>query len=146
MIDGNNSETVLGQLAAEVNLLEADRKQGNQSKMGLMGHKLLAIREILRELNGVNRGTLDPTGHHAPAGWGNWVKNNLTISLTQAKHCIQVAVNPDSYYHRMATNKKKYYTTATFCFHSLKKNWPAWPEEEREKFTRSFLKLMDDNQ
>ena len=91
----SNLDAALSSLAAEVNELEGDRKSGNNSKQVAMGHKLIAIRELLRERNGINFGSIDRTGNHAPKGWEQWVKDNLTISLTHARNCVQFAVDPE---------------------------------------------------
>jgi hypothetical protein len=92
----SNLDAALSSLATEVNELEADRKSGNNSKQVAMGHKLIAIRELLREKNGENiRGGLDATGRHAPTGWEQWVRENLTISSAHASKCVKHAVDPE---------------------------------------------------
>jgi len=123
----------LTELAAEINALEADRKTGNRVKTIAMGHKLIAVREILREQNGEGQGCLDVTGHRAPKGWTQWVKENLTIGPSYGSHCIQEAVNPGIMTERSRTSEKRHGRSVGNILGMVKKAWPLWTEEKKQQ-------------
>jgi hypothetical protein len=104
----SNLDAALSSLATEVNELEADRKTDNNSKQGAMGHKLIAIRELLRERNGVVLYSRpDATGCRAPKYWYQWVKDNLTISPQHASTCIRYAIAPEEMRAQKAEKNKR---------------------------------------
>lgn len=88
----DNIDGSLRSLAEEINDLD---KQGKGMQVA-MGHKLIAVRELLRERNGeCRRGNRGIDGLCAPRGWKEWTRQNLTISGSQASRCVRCAINPD---------------------------------------------------
>jgi hypothetical protein len=132
----SNLDTALSSLAAEVNEFEADRKTGNNSKQVAMGHKLIAIRELLRERNGERTcGILDATGHHPPNGWEQWVKDNLTICVSQARFCIWHALDPEGMAAKERAGGKKRRANKPFekILAYLRPRLPHCTQEEKER-------------
>lgn len=139
----NNHDVVLSQLASEINNLDAKRKSGNTSKIIEMGHKLIAVRVILRELYGGARGSLDATGNPAPNGWVRWVEDNLTIGRRHAASCIKMAVDPEAEQIRRRAIASRASYTPTGAIQRARKAWPNWSQADRDKFCQGVLTLMD---
>jgi hypothetical protein len=132
----SNLDTALTTLATEVNELEADRKTGNNSKQVAMGHKLIAIRELLRERNGERTfGILDATGHYPPNGWEQWVKDNLTICLSHTRYCIWHALDPEGMAAKERADSKKRRANKPFekILVYLRSRLPHCTQEEKER-------------
>lgn len=136
-----NLDTTLAGLAAEVNALEADRVAGNQGKMVEIGHKIIAIRQILRETNGETMtGGIAPDGR-APVGWTKWVKENLSISRSYAQDCVQHVFNPEVKKRRAETNRRSA-LSPTGALQRAKRAWPNWTQEQRNEFSAGVLALL----
>lgn len=136
----NNTDTVLTQLAQEVNELEAQRTGGNQRKTIEMGHKLIAIRQILREVNGESNYQKALDGR-PPVGWGVWAKHNLSISVSHAAVCIQYVLDPDARARKTAQVIGHQYTPRG-ALERAKRAWPNWTHEQREQFSTGVLQLL----
>lgn len=134
----NNLDTVLSDLAREVNELEVQRTAGNQGKQIEMGHKLIAIRQILREVNGERSMGTSASDGHSPNGWGLWVKENLSISHAHVKLCIQSALNIEHVRAKIGRNKQ----SPAAALRAASRGWPTWTREQREQFSAGVLQLL----
>jgi hypothetical protein len=135
----NNMDVSLATLASEVNELH----KGNMGGQEAMGHKLIAIRELLREKNGVTiAGKLDATGKPAPLGWRLWVKENLIITQDHAARCIRYVADPEG--QRKSTNATRTRlnkTSAATLLRTLNNIWPNLSEADRDKVIDRVLTL-----
>lgn len=140
----NNLDTALSTLAGEINALEINRAGENKGKQIDMGHKLIAVRELLRQKNGIcSGGRPDVTGNLAPKGWFQWVKDNLTLSLRQATYCVQYAGDPEGTSKRSSARSRKTRGSPTGALMYAKRAWPIWTKEQRDEFCAGVLNLME---
>ena len=141
----SNMDTALHTLAQEINVLH--EQAGNiefqkNSVVVAMGHKLIALRELLREKYGTASGRVDATGKHAPKNWTKWVENNLPITKDHAAFCIHAAVNPDAV--RKTHNdraKKLASTTPKPSIGALRRVWPVLTTEQRSWARQQVIAL-----
>lgn len=139
----SNMDIALTTLASEINALETARASDNKSKQVAMGHKLIVIRELLRQKNGAHiSGHYDCTGNRAPIGWGQWVTDNLTITLDHAATCIKIAADPDGL-AKKAAKQTRYGYRAVTILRGINRGWPTWTKEQRDEFCAGVLKLME---
>jgi len=138
----DNARTVLTQLAEEVNTLEADRSSSNRGKMVEMGHKLIAIRAVLREQNGEILGGFAAADGRTPIGWVQWVGENLTITPNSAARCLRLALDPMAIEKKRVKGTEGNYTPAGAA-QRARKAWPTWTQEQREQFSALVLKILD---
>lgn len=134
----SNMDAALSSLAAEINELD---KQG-KSVQAAMGHKLIAVRALLRERNGCAKGKRDVTGNFAPKGWTKWVELNLTIGASHASDCVRFAIDPEVKARHQANrteNRVSNYPTTAIRF--IRKCWPNIPTEDRSKIRQLVIEL-----
>lgn len=137
----DNLNATLAGLAAEVNALEADRVAGNQGKMAEMGHKLIAIRQILREINGVHTKSQKALDGWPPKGWGTWCKENLRITYATATGYVRFVLHPDGPEKRKKSHGNYFKTPKGGLYHA-RKAWPTWAPEQRDEFSAGVLQLL----
>lgn len=134
-----NLDTSIKALATEINQLNA---QGG-GLMETMGRKLIEVRELLRIRNGeTTRGAkVGPDGKCAPAGWGEWVRENLEISAIHARHCIWRVVDPERSRASSRTRSVKAKRSLTHLKNALQRIWPALSAAERNEAIDLMLTL-----
>jgi hypothetical protein len=133
----SNFDISLSTLAAEVNQLHTQGR-GLQEQMG---HKLIAIRQLLQERNGRACGVTGFDGM-APVGWAAWVKCNLNISVSHASDCVRYAIDPRAERQKDAIkNKHKNTRSAATIIRSLNNIWPNLNQDDRDRVMDRVIEL-----
>jgi hypothetical protein len=141
----DNMDVALLTLAGEINALETDRIAGNQGKQAAMGYKLAAVRELLRQKNGVSplHKLPDATGNLPPLGWTRWVADNLSLSQQHAAMCIQHAFAPEKALHTQRQSNAHARHSVAGALRRAVREWPTWSHEQREQFCAGVAKLLE---
>jgi len=135
----SNMDVALRTLAQEINDLD---KQGKSVQVE-MGHKLIAVREMLRENYGENKHSKkDATGNYAPNGWRKWLVDNLSISYSHASVCVKFAIDPaGSTENERRLNYRKRYNSPGYTLNGLKKCWANISTEQRSSIRQLVIEL-----
>lgn len=136
----SNLDISITVLSSEICSLIATTKSGIVS----MGHKIIALRELLRQKYGMNiRSQKDVTGNFPPNGWRNWVRANLSISPVTARSYMKFAVDPETAFKRQRINCQKYKLTHKSALAAVRRAWPKLPLAERNLLIVGVLELYN---
>ena len=120
-----NIDSSLSSLASEINELDAQDKTEHRGKQAAMGHKLLAVRELLRARNGEHiSGKRGLDGKRAPNGWQEWLKKNLTTGHTHANNCVRFALDPEGMAQRTRAKTTRDARSPAAVIACARRAWP----------------------
>ena len=135
----SNLDSSIATLMSEIKALCRDQK----SAMVQMGHKIIAIKELLRQKYGTMPFVKpDATGQRAPIGWTKWCEENLSISQTWAATCVRAALDPDKVFEQKQKTNKTERSSYKSVLSAVKRIWPKLSAEDRTVFVTEFQKLV----
>lgn len=130
---GGDIDASLRSLRVEFNDLD---KQTTTTQVD-RGKRLIAVRQLLELKNGRSK----QGGSHAadglrPAGWKEWVKENLTIGTAQAATCIRYAINPANKASSQASTNR---SRGAKSFRTFKSAWARYPNEMKRQIAEFVI-------
>lgn len=123
----DNFDIALAGLASEINALDVQGKGVREA----MGHKLIAVRQMLREKNGTRRSHHIAPDGPVPNGWLTWIKDNLSISPSHASTCIKFALDPTGMTKKASSRWMCHSKTGKYPLTVMRRCWSNYTEDEK---------------
>ncbi len=137
----SNLEGAIQSLVMEINDLDKMGKSAQQGVQEAMGHKLIAVRELLREKFGVRTiGRPDVMGLRPPKEWRRWVTDNLTIGLSQTSKCICIAHDPEKESVRLRKLQHDQRYNPALTIRRVKRQWGPLFTEAHKSELATFIR------